>query len=387
MKSIKVFFGYQFNNSEINRIDRESAYTEVLDNANQELNNSLGIILSWEYWALKTNSYLGEQILSKLDNSDILVFDLSEKNINVFLELGYSIALSRKKNKKVIIVVHDDIDLKTIGSDLSGQYILKINKSNIIQKLSKHIRDAAIEFVASNPTLYIADFWGATSRERFHLICPEIPVAFRTHFSKSEDSNYLRYSKFADIDTLIYIKTNLKSINKNSTLIDFTSEEYNHSLEETQIVIGGPAWNRVAKEYHKILPVKFEDGGAGFDDPIIIYDNDKVVERFMPVTENDSLLYDISIFAKLTFGNNRSVFLISGCRTLGVLGAATVFFSQDYASKNIEWITSHTEGKDFILVFNTQPFYGTVSSIVLSNEIVKALYVFNKDKHKYSKII
>ena len=87
LRDIKLFFGYQFANTKINRIDRESAYNEILENINSDIEESEGAMLSWKYWGLKTNDYVGEQILNQIDLSDILVFALSEKNVNVFREL------------------------------------------------------------------------------------------------------------------------------------------------------------------------------------------------------------------------------------------------------------------------------------------------------------
>ncbi|HFD31690.1 MAG TPA: hypothetical protein ENJ28_03095 [Gammaproteobacteria bacterium] len=374
MRRLSVFFGYQFNGTRIGRIDRESAYTEALDNVNSELESTNGISLSWDYWGLANNEYIGDQILSLLDRSDILIFDLSENNLNVFIELGYSMALSRARNKKVLIVVHENVEISQIGSDLSGKFVLRVNESNIIPKLSKQIRDAAKEYCANNSIGFVRDFWGITEGKQFHIICPEIPVELRTQFANSEETNYLRYSKFADIDSLIYVKTHLYSVDSTLVITDYTSEEYNHSVNEAQIVVGGPAWNRIAREYQKILPVKFEDGGDGCDDPLVVKYGDNV-DKLIPVVENNQLIHDISCFARLSVGSKKKVYLVSGCRTLGVLGSATVFLSSECAGNNIEWLSSIVGDSDFVVVFRTQPFYGTVSPAILSRENVEFLFV------------
>jgi hypothetical protein len=386
LRAIKLFFGYQFANTKINRIDRESAYNEILENINSDIEESEGAMLSWKYWGLKTNDYVGEQILNQIDLSDILVFDLSEPNVNVFLELGYAIALSRQKDKQVILVLHEEVNVKEIGSDLSGRYVLKVNSNNIIPKLGKKIRDAVREYINSSKTSLLQDFWGVSKSNRFHIICPEIPVAFRTKFASSEDTNYLRYSKFADIDSLVYVKVHLKAIDHNSTITDFTSGEYYQSIEECQVVIGGPAWNRISKEYQKILPTKFEDGGDGNDDPLVIRDGG---ERtiYLPKQENGSLIFDMSLFARLRHGLKERVYLLSGCRTLGVMGASKAFLAEDSAPDNIKFISKLVGDSDFVVVFKTKPFYGTVSTINLNEDSIEVLFVLDESTSKFERVI
>lgn len=384
-RKINVFFGYQFLNSKINRIERESAYSEILENINNSCAKNEGFILLWKYWELKSNEYIGEQILHKIDESQILIFDLSEPNLNVFFELGYAIALSRQSAKQVILILHEEVQLNHIGSDLSGKYVLKVNEENIIPKLSFKILESVKEYMNYSQTEIVRAFWIGSKTDLFHIICPEIPIQLRTKFADTEDCNYLRYSKFADIDTLIHVKSYLIGLNKDLLIKDFTSNEYYQADEESQIVIGGPAWNRVSKEYQKNLPVRFVDGGDGNDDPLVIYDKGSSIS-YSPKEENGTLLHDISLFARISKGLQK-VYLISGCRTLGVLGSAKVFLNSNNASINVSKINQLVGQDDFILIFKTEPLYGTVSNIVLNDSNMLALFKRNSAKDDYIKIL
>jgi hypothetical protein len=50
-------------------------------------------------------------------------------------------------------------------------------------------------------------FWRLTPQCGVDIVCSEIPEDERPYFASPDDRNYLRYAKFADLDSLIFVKT------------------------------------------------------------------------------------------------------------------------------------------------------------------------------------
>jgi hypothetical protein len=49
-------------------------------------------------------------------------------------------------------------------------------------------------------------FWRLSAHTHVDIVCSEIPESERPTFASPHDRNYLRYAKFADLDTLIYVR-------------------------------------------------------------------------------------------------------------------------------------------------------------------------------------
>ena len=117
----------------------------------------------------------------------------------------------------------------------------------------------------------------------------------------------------------------------------------------------------------------------------IIEGNETII--LQPRQENGSLIYDISLFARLRNGFKERVYLVSGCRTLGVMGAAKAFFDEESAPRNIIKISQLVEDNDFVVVFKTKPFYGTVSRVNLNMDSIDVLYVFDESINEFKRIV
>jgi len=124
-------------------------------------------------------------------------------------------------------------------------------------------------------------------------------------------------------------------------------------------VIGGPPWNSKFREFQAQLPFHFVPRPLGQDDPLCIHAIDNVF--FLPTWgQGGNLVKDISIFAKIHIERDVPVFLIAGCLTFGVLGAAMSFLDRQVAVPNIEFLRNYVKGNDFIAVFETHRVGGFV---------------------------
>ncbi|GAA3762467.1 hypothetical protein HDA32_005839 [Spinactinospora alkalitolerans] len=192
-------------------------------------------------------------------------------------------------------------------------------------------------------------FWNVFPGARVDIVCSEIPEEERPYFASPKDRNYLRYAKFADLDTLIYVRTRLAQLCPEAVARDFAPSEYHDADADTLIVIGGPPWNAKYREFLPQLPFHFEPHPLGHDDPLVVPQLDRLTMRPCWSAEDD-LLEDLAVFTRLSLTQGTTVHLLGGCLTLGVLGAAKLFLQGEHGARNTAHLHGIVGGNDFVLV-------------------------------------
>lgn len=195
----------------------------------------------------------------------------------------------------------------------------------------------------------VSDFWRISSDASVDIVCSEIPEDERPAFAFPHDRNYLRYAKFADLDSLIYVRARLVQTLPTVGIRDFSPSEYHGAGADTLIVIGGPPWNAKFREFQPQLPFYFEPHPLGEDDPLVVpcLGHPRLGPSWTPRTE---LLSDVAVFVRLTLRQGTTVFLLGGCLTLGVLGAAKCFLHEDRGAANVRYVADLVGDRDFVLV-------------------------------------
>jgi hypothetical protein len=199
----------------------------------------------------------------------------------------------------------------------------------------------------------LTDFWGLAAGARIDIVCSEIPAAERPEYAEPSDRNYLRYAKFADLDTLIYLRTRFAQLSPDVVVRDFAPSEYYDTQADVLCVVGGPPWNAKFREFLPMLPFHFEPHPLGEDDPLMVPELGLTIGPHW--TASQELLQDLAVLTRLTLGNGTTVFLFGGCLTLGVLGAARCLLEPDLVGQD-----------DFVLVTETRRVGGLVDVTDLS---------------------
>ena len=212
------------------------------------------------------------------------------------------------------------------------------------------------------PTLL--EFWGLSKGARVDIVCSEIPEDERPYFASPQDRNYLRYAKFADLDSLIHVRTQLAQLAPSTAVRDFSPSEYFESNTDVLIVIGGPPWNAKYREFLPQLPYYFDPHPLGEDDPLVIPCMDHLTLG-PKWTAQQELLEDVAVFTRLTLAQGTRVFLLGGCLTLGVLGAAKCFLLGQQGARNAQYITELIDEQDFVMVTETRRIGGFSDSAEL----------------------
>jgi hypothetical protein len=79
-------------------------------------------------------------------------------------------------------------------------------------------------------------------------------------------------------------------------------------------------------------------------------------------------------------------FLISGCRTYGVLGSAKAFLEPNVAAENIKFLEARFGRSDFVVVFHTRVISNRVIPTRLDLKVIRALYS-RSESNTFKKVI
>ena len=199
----------------------------------------------------------------------------------------------------------------------------------------------------------LRNFWGLPTNPVIDVVCSEIPDEERASFASPDDRNYLRYAKFADLDSLVCVRVTLASLYPDSRVRDFSHAEYqSDAAPDALIVIGGPPWNSTFKNFQTSLPFHFESRALGEDDPLILHELPDL--PLSPSWSADgTLLSDITLFARIHARSSTTVYLLAGCLAHGVLGASMCFLHGQEMAGNSSYINDKVGSEDFILVTET----------------------------------
>lgn len=200
-------------------------------------------------------------------------------------------------------------------------------------------------------------FWNLRPGTRVDLVCSEIPLAERPAYASPADRNYLRYAKFADLDTLIFVRTRLAQLTPSVIVRDFASSEHYDTHADVLVVIGGPPWNAKFREFLPQLPFHFEPHPLGEDDPLAIPGLDLTLAPRW--TARGELIEDLAVFTRLTL-QGTTVFLLGGCLTLGVLGAAYCLLDTKRGPSGCRYLSERVGDDDFMLVVEARRAGGII---------------------------
>ncbi|MGH3683992.1 MAG: hypothetical protein ACRDRU_09865 [Pseudonocardiaceae bacterium] len=221
-------------------------------------------------------------------------------------------------------------------------------------------------------------FWRLTGRTRVDIVCSEIPENELPYYASPTDRNYLRYAKFADLDSLIYLRTRFAQLAPTVTLRDFAPSEYYDTQADVLVVVGGPPWNAKYREFLPQLPFYFEPHPLGEDDTLVVPELGGLTigPRW---TERHELLEDLVVFTRLTLAHGTTVFMLGGCLTLGVLGAARCLLEGERGARSVRYVTEQVGPDDFVLVTEARRIGGITDVADLT--MVNPLLLLSRDNN------
>lgn len=358
MKKIDVFFAYKFGSEGLPRIDREQAIAEAIKAVELDLKSEFPKIkVSWRGFNLESGEFLKSQIEDIIQSSCIFIADISENNPNVMFELGSAYASSRYRIMPIAIMARSEKCLSDVPSDLDGVFIERYDVAYYRQSVSSVIKKTVKRYIAQynefeSGQITRKSFWRFEGLSEVDIVCSELPENEMPSFAFPKDRDYLRYARFADLDSLFHIRMSLARSFPEIRFRDFTASEHRGGEYSSLIVIGGPAWNQKTRSFQHFLPIEFVDRPDELDDILVVKDAYEVKEAEMkPQDLAEGVIKDVSVVCRVTDTSDRTSFLFEGALTKGVLGASKAFLSNQVGLANCDYISSRVGLDDFVTVF------------------------------------
>jgi hypothetical protein len=158
MKQIVISPGYQWTSgSEVMDLKSASVSETAVKKVVESVLKDKGIsvirpFLVYKRLGASAGRLLFDGVYSKIKNADILIFDISEGNPNVFIELGIALALQRENmSKRVFLIGRKNKEIasieKLLPSDLQGAFVSEyvFKKGEITFKDRNSLRSSMIK--------------------------------------------------------------------------------------------------------------------------------------------------------------------------------------------------------------------------------------------------
>jgi hypothetical protein len=385
MPTVDLFVAYQFSTTVISREEREAAINTAIEAVRRDLAARHPTFkIDWKLWDLHSADNVFVQIKQMIDRSGVFVADISELNPNVLFELGYAFGLREQRGNKIVIMCHDGVDVRQLPSDLLGMFVVKYAPEQFQSVFQREIKRAIQGYITTQLDAQlnhfsVRDFWRFDDNTDIDIVCSELPDDHLPYYAKPSDRNYLRYARFADLDSFVHVKSNLLRLFPNMRIRDFTASEHKSSDYNGTMVLGGPAWNQRFMAYQDLIPVRFEDREQEENDVLVVDIGEDAKPEFRPkLNKNRKVVGDISVAIRTSDAAGRTTFLFAGSLTFGVLGASRAFLSKICGIVNCNFVTDCVGDDDIIMVFESE--YLEHEVLVPRFDVKKPLYFFHRTR-------
>ena len=182
-RKVKIFVGYQINSDYHNSKDLKNAINTVKAIVEVDVN------LEIQYGEFTPGKFLFNEVFKAIKECEIAIFDISENNPNVLIEVG----MAYGTDKYVILLKNESSKERfKVPSDISAFiYVPYKDNDALSQKdICDQIANAIISYLKEilQPMIYFKSLWGFNETDQVYIVCPELegpekrPVSY-THLT------------------------------------------------------------------------------------------------------------------------------------------------------------------------------------------------------------
>lgn len=322
---LKVFVGYQIKS----RFHSSSCIKRVLaKKLSSIIKKQRDVFLEFQFGdRFNAGEFLFSQVQSAITDCEIAIFDISENNPNVMIEVGMALGA-----KKFTIILKNEASGKEfpVPSDIKAFIYVPYKKmEGVVQATKTAILNYIKNLTPSH--LYFRQLWGFNPGDVVYLVCPELEEPdSRQH---PEPNEFLYLGKYGDIDALITLFSTLSKLYPNITLRICTGKEFKAYKpipnSENLILLGGPDYNEITRHYMKNtrrVPYKFIDAGDE-SEAIKLPRGYGMAQAAIEMDDSRANGIDYGFFVRFQNPHNKkkTIIMVNGIHTYGVYGAAKCF--------------------------------------------------------------
>lgn len=349
-RTYTVFLGLQFESNRYDRSDIVSTVENAVEMAQADLQRSYpGINLQVEH-RLQPGAPINAQVISMVKNAAAVIFEVSEKNPNVYFEMGLAYAslgikpllLFNKKASKEVSIASDVRDILRL--DYPDGRVQQV-EGRIAQHIKRLIKKQITLEAKGDAWDDLRKIWsGRLSTRQITIVCPELPPNYQPKYARTGSPEFLYLARFGDLDALVEVLTLLPKLFPDAEAKYVTSKEVQRKDRQGNlIVVGGPDFNDLTADLLESQSLPFEYREKGKD--TVIYEVASGRE-FPLIRKKGRVCQDYGVFARFPNPLNKrnTVIMIGGLQTFGVLGAVQAFGMNAAGRKNVKRVMKRCSG-------------------------------------------
>jgi hypothetical protein len=373
-RKVKIFVGYQIDSDYHNLVDLKNAVATVKSIVEGQIDVNLEI----QYGEFVPGKFLFNEVLNAIKECEIAIFDISENNPNVLIEVG----LAYGNNKHVVLLKNELSNEKfKVPSDISAFIYVpyKDNKSVAQIDTCNQIANAILSYLKEipKPVFYFKSLWGFNEADQVYIVCPEVEEPEKRQYPEPKEFFYL--GKYGDIDSLLVVHSFLNKIYPQLNIKICTSEEFKNipgnPYAANLILIGGPDYNKITEAFMKSSPFEFVEDEK--EDTVLRYKKTGQISKsdFREQKGSEKVI-DFGFFFKMPnpYNPDKKLIMINGIHTYGVYGAAKCFswgdeHEIDIAKSNCKIVVDNMENDpDFAVIVEVKSINKKIGIPIIRKE-------------------
>jgi len=322
-KEIKAFVGFQ-TKSEFHTFEEFEA---MLASLRDELREKHNIALRARYGIFPPGGILWNEVEDAIYECDVAVFDISENNANVMIEVGLAYGFGRQV---FLLKNRQSFSSYRLPSDLAVVYVPyahgMLNSDEVINALVSGITsflDRPHRF-----DYFFRSLWGFSEHDAVLIVCSELDEPEKRQHP--EPNEYIYLSKYGDVDSLLEVLVTMHRLYprldvkfRSANEVRAVPEEYTGNI----ILVGGPDYNTITRLFEEYSPFEYVRGGREEDILIRRKGEDAVLVPRLSTEAGESRIVDYGFYVKQRNPYNpaKRLIMLGGAHTYGVFGAAKAF--------------------------------------------------------------
>lgn len=329
MKQVRAFVGFQIA-SEFHSVEEIQRLLELVVH---RLNKEHDVAMQVEYGMFPPGTILWDKLREGISNSDIVIFDISENNPNVMIEVGFGYGFG----KQVFLLKNKDSHAEhKKPSDLAAVYIPYAPRELASEATAEELLRGISTFLKEThpPDYYFRALWGFGEFDDVLVVCSELDEPDK--LQHPEPNEYLYLGKYGDVDALLEVLVTLHRLYPHAK-VKFRSageaKAIRENFSDNIVLVGGPDYNEIADVFSEhcffdyLTGEKEEDISLQHKSSGLTY-----TPKIPPAAPGDSIMdYGFFLKRRNPYNAAKRLIMIGGAHTYGVFGAIKAFSYWDPA--------------------------------------------------------
>lgn len=321
---VRAFVGFQLQSA----FHTEPKLASLLGKAGARLEDR-GITLTISFGRFPAGDLLWPAVVEAIRHSDVAIFDISENNPNVLIEVG----LAGGYQKRLLLLKNaGSTSTHPKPSDIGHIYISYPSAERMDDDaVAAELERGVLTFLTSqsDPDRYPKDIWGFDDFDDVMVACTELDDPEKLQHPEPWEFIYL--SKYGDLDALFEVETTVHELFPNAHVEHRTGNEILRARVPTTysgnlVIIGGPDYNALAKHFEKTCPIEYSPAGPDNNIALKVKATGETLTPAKPRGEEDHVV-DYGFFVKMAnpYSPEKKLVMVGGAHTYGVYGAVKAF--------------------------------------------------------------